>query len=94
MHPVIGRSTAMLANIRRSDNRVTFMYILDGTNKSDTDTIWSNQQRFNTLEFQFESLFIQPEKLPMRPVYVHSSAFGIVSGQIAVNISKISRSGK
>ena len=93
MRPVIGRSTATLAHIRRTDNRVKFMYQLDGTNNTDTETIWSNQQRFNTLEFQFESLFTPPDNLPMRPNYVHSSGFGIVHSQITVNVSKVSRSG-
>lgn len=94
MHPVIGRSTAMLADIRRTDNRVNFMYVLDGTNNSHTETIWSNQKRFNTLELQFESLFTEPDNLPMRPNYVHSSGFGIVQSEITVNVSKVSRSGK
>ena len=94
MYPTIGRSTATLADIRRSDNRVNFMFVLDGTNRTGTETIWSNQKRFNTLEFQFESLFPPPDNLPMRPNYVHTSGFGITHSQITVNVSKISRSGK
>lgn len=93
MYPTIGRSTATLADIRRSDNRVNFMFVLDGTNRTETETIWSNQKRFNTLEFQFESLFPPPDNLPMRPNYVHTSGFGITHSQITVNVSKISRSG-
>ena len=93
MRPVIGRSTATLADIRRTDNRLNFMFELDGTNTTDLQTIWSNQMRFNTLEFQFESLFTQPDGLPMRPNYVHNSDFGIVHNQITVNVSKVSRSG-
>lgn len=93
MHPVIGKSTAKLAHIRRTDNRLNFMFELDGTDTTDMQTIWSNQKRFNTLEFQFESLFAQPDNLPLRPNYVHSSDFGIVHNQITVNVSKVSRSG-
>ena len=93
MRPVIGRSTATLAMIRRVDNRLNFMYELDGTNTTDMPTIWSNQQRINTIGFYFESLFPEPENLPLRPNYVHSSDFGIVKSQITVNVSKLSRSG-
>ena len=94
MYPAIGKSTAILADIRRTDNKVNFMYELDATNTTDTQIIWSNQQRFNVLEFQFESLFVPPENLPERPNYVHYSGFGIVGGQIEVNVSRVSRTGR
>ena len=93
MRPVIGRSTATLAHIRRTDNQVKFMFQLDGTNTTDMQTIWSNQQRFNTLQFQFESLFTRPDSLPYPPSYVQKSDFGIVHNQVTVNVSKVARSG-
>ena len=93
MYPVISQSSAKLMHIRRTDNRKSFEFNLDATNKPDTEEIWLNQKRFNVLEFQFESLFPEFENLPDRPNYVFDSAFGIVHSQIQVNVTKVSRSG-
>ena len=70
------------------------MYSMEASISSSRDVIWSNQKRFNSLEFQFESLFPALENLPDRPNYIHDSGFGIVHSQIQVNVSKMSRSGK
>ena len=94
MYPIITKCTATLAQIRRLDNKVEFMFIMDATNSSIIEVIWSNQRSFNNFELQLESIFPELENLPRRPNYVFESGFGIVRSQIEVNHTKVSRSGK
>ena len=94
MYPTISRCTATIKNVRRVDNRTNFEFVMDGTNKTETEQVWSNQNRFNVLQFEIESTFQEYENPPERPPYVFSTGFGIVAARIQMNITKISRSGK
>lgn len=94
MYPVISKCTATILNVRRTDNRTNYMFVMDGTNTSSTEEVWSNQQRFNVLNFRIESMFPEVENLPDRPNYVFDSGFGIVAAQVQVNVTKVSRSGQ
>ncbi|KAK3603166.1 hypothetical protein CHS0354_042998 [Potamilus streckersoni] len=64
---------------------------MDGSSDH-TDSFWINQNDLNYISFEFDALY-EPPPLSHRPIYVHSSDFGIVGSDIYVNISKISRSG-
>ncbi|KAK3600798.1 hypothetical protein CHS0354_020475 [Potamilus streckersoni] len=89
--PDIGLSTVTLSHIRRTDNSTKFSFAMDGTTDH-KNTFWINQKDFNNIMFEFQSLY-EPPPLSYRPYYIHDSGFGIVGGQIFVNISKIPRSG-
>ncbi|KAL3832097.1 hypothetical protein ACJMK2_023774 [Sinanodonta woodiana] len=65
---------------------------MDGTTDHN-DTFWINQKDFNYVMFEFNSLY-EPPRLSYRPIYIHDAGFGIVGGQIFVNVSKIPRSGR
>ena len=94
MYPTIGKCTATIKNVRRFDNRTNFEFVMDGTNTTETEQIWSNQKRFNVLQFEIESTFPEFKTLPERPPYVFNAGFGIVAARIQMNITKISRLGK
>ncbi|KAL3832082.1 hypothetical protein ACJMK2_023760 [Sinanodonta woodiana] len=89
--PAIGLSTVTLSHIRRTDNSTKFSFAMDGTTDHN-DTFWINQKDFNYVMFEFNSLY-EPPPLSYRPIYIHDAGFGIVGGQISVNISKIPRLG-
>ncbi|KAK3600802.1 hypothetical protein CHS0354_020479, partial [Potamilus streckersoni] len=88
--PDIILSTVTLSHIRRTYNSTKFSFAMDGTTVH-KDTFWVNQKDFNYLMFEFHSLH-EPPPLSHRPIYIEDSGFGIVGGQIFVNISKIPRS--
>ncbi|XP_053393448.1 uncharacterized protein LOC128555331 isoform X2 [Mercenaria mercenaria] len=96
LRPIVGKSNVTISHIRRTDNRVDFMFILEGLEEKDPgkrDIIWSNQKRFNNLRFEYETLFTPPENLPERPVYVRESKIGIAGSIIEANVSKVPRNG-
>jgi len=51
-------------------------------------TTFSNQKRFNTMRFEFDTLLSDPV-LPKRPVYVHEGKVGIVSSSVEAVVSKL-----
>ncbi|XP_053393450.1 uncharacterized protein LOC123562440 isoform X2 [Mercenaria mercenaria] len=96
LRPIVGKSNVTLSHIRRADNRVDFMFILEGLEEKDPgklEIIWSNQKRFNNLRFEYVTYFVPPENLPERPTYVRESGIGIVESIIEANVSKIPRDG-
>ena len=84
--PTIGRSTAIIEYTRLVDNYLIYYFLLDGTNETSGFPVWSNQNRFNRLSFEFESDYEQPEDLPDRPLYVHDMKLGIVKADVDVVI--------
>ncbi|XP_053381408.1 uncharacterized protein LOC128549125 isoform X2 [Mercenaria mercenaria] len=96
LSPIVGKSNVTLANIRRTDKRVNFMFSLEGlenTKPGQKAIIWSNQKRFNNLRFEYESYFEPPDNLPTRPSYVHENEIGIVESVIEANVSKVPTKG-
>ncbi|KAL3832342.1 hypothetical protein ACJMK2_023994 [Sinanodonta woodiana] len=93
--PQLGRVLAILANLKRIQNapdELKYEFVTDATNKNETEMIWSNQNQFNMLSFEFESIYMNPIGFPSnRPVYVHDYGLGIVKGSIHVNLTKIPR---
>lgn len=54
--------------------------------------ICSNQNRFNILRFEFDTVFKDPS-LPQRPQYVHDSKLGVIHSSVEAVVSKIPRAG-
>ncbi|WAQ93664.1 TIE2-like protein [Mya arenaria] len=68
------------------------MFTVVGKDENDFTLVWSNQNRFNNLRFEFDTLINIPE-IPERPVYVHDARIGIVASSIEASVSKIPRDG-
>ncbi|XP_052807066.1 uncharacterized protein LOC128236221 [Mya arenaria] len=90
--PEIVQSNVTLGHIRRPDNQTQFMFTVVGKDENDFTLVWSNQNRFNNLRFEFDTLINIPE-IPERPVYVHDARIGIVASSIEASVSKIPRDG-
>ena len=61
--------------------------LLDATDETYENTVvWSNQQIFNRLEFQFEMLYTGPELKNERLNYVYAFKVGIVTGDVFVQV--------
>ena len=77
----------IISHIRNTSNELLYNFLLDATNETYENTIvWSNQQVFNKLDFQFEMLYTGPELENERPIYVHDFEVGIVTGDVSVQI--------
>lgn len=86
--PYIGRSTTIISNIRRTDNKLIYFFQLDGEPEDGKSfVVWSNQKDFNTLSFLFESKFPEPEEFPPRPAYVHDVGIGILRGSVTIGVT-------
>lgn len=59
-------------------------------NSTEIDTLWINQKRYNYFNVRFSAMFTPPEGLFI-PRYVQRFKFGIVSGQIQVDLTKVDR---
>ncbi|KAH3716767.1 hypothetical protein DPMN_059496, partial [Dreissena polymorpha] len=92
LRPLIGESNVTIKDIRRADNRVNYMFVLEVSDVN-SSIVWSNQKRFNYLQFEMKAIFDGLDNLPKRPVYVHDSKMGIVQNIITANVSKIPRAG-
>jgi hypothetical protein len=85
--PYIGKSTSVIENIRKSDNKFLFYFLLDGTDESISKRIvWSNQRVFNIMHFTFEVTYEPPEPMAERPIYVHKTAVGITEGKVLLRV--------
>ncbi|XP_045170153.2 uncharacterized protein LOC123532684 isoform X7 [Mercenaria mercenaria] len=85
--PHIGKSTIRIRHIRRTDNKFLYYFELDGTDERNGQlVVWSNQRIFNEMDFRFETTYEQPELLPERPGYVHSTKVGITEGSVSLRV--------
>ncbi|KAL3832352.1 hypothetical protein ACJMK2_024004 [Sinanodonta woodiana] len=91
--PQLSRVLAILANLKHIQNApddVKYEFVADATNKNKTEMIWSNQNQFNLLSLEFESIYMNPNGFPAnRPMYVYDYGIGIVKASIHVNLTKI-----
>ncbi|KAH3716775.1 uncharacterized protein LOC127855045 [Dreissena polymorpha] len=92
LRPVIGESNVTIKDIRRDNNRVNYMFVLEVSDVN-SSIVWSNQQRFNFLKFEMRALYDGVNNLPNRPLYVHDTKMGIVQNIITANVSKLPRAG-
>ncbi|XP_052246346.1 uncharacterized protein LOC127855047 [Dreissena polymorpha] len=92
LQPQIVQSNVSIKNIRRFDNRINFMFVLEILDVN-SSLVWSNQREFNNLKFEMKALFDGIDNLPNRPNYVHENKIGIVQNIITANVSKIPRRG-
>jgi len=82
-----------ISAIQRSPYPVCNKGFFSNQMRSDNLFLSSNQQRFNNLRFEFDTVFNEPE-LPLRPPYVHDSKIGIVRSFVEAVVSKIPRDGE
>ncbi|XP_052247390.1 uncharacterized protein LOC127855675 [Dreissena polymorpha] len=68
------------------------MFVLEVSDVN-SSIVWSNQKRFNYLQFEMKAIFDGLDNLLNRPVYVHDSKMGIVQNIITANVSIIPRAG-
>lgn len=54
--------------------------------------MWVNQKDYNYINVEFAALFTSPENI-VKPNYVTSFKFGIVSGKIQIDLQKVGRNG-
>ncbi|KAH3716749.1 hypothetical protein DPMN_059478 [Dreissena polymorpha] len=92
LRPKISQSNVTIKNIRRSDNRINFMFVLEAQD-ANLSVVWSNQKQFNHLTFEMKAFFDGLENLPKRPLYVYETEMGIAKNIITANVSKLPRSG-
>ena len=86
--PFIGRSTTTISHLRETDQKLLYYFLLDGTEEDAKLTVvWSNQKRFNRLGVEFEARYNQPEELAMKPGYVGDTEFGIVQGDVRIQVT-------
>ncbi|XP_052799140.1 uncharacterized protein LOC128230732 [Mya arenaria] len=85
--PFIGRSTTIISYRRDTSNEDLYNFLLDATDETLSNTIvWSNQQTFNYLSFEFETRYVEPSQMPERPTYVHSFEYGIIGAEVNVMV--------
>ncbi|KAH3717275.1 hypothetical protein DPMN_060057 [Dreissena polymorpha] len=85
--PFIGRSTTIISHIRNTREELLYFFQLDATDEDPQKrVVWSNQQVFNYLSFQFEARYVEPQTMPERPTYVHDFKYGIVGGKVEVKV--------
>ncbi|KAH3716928.1 uncharacterized protein LOC127855528 [Dreissena polymorpha] len=85
--PFIGRSTTKISHFRNTTEELLYFFQLDATDEDPQKrVVWSNQQVFNYLSFQFEARYVEPQTMPERPTYVHGFKYGIVGGEVEVNV--------
>ena len=66
----------------------------DVTNKTDSDVVWTNQAKFNTITMNLEAsinIDYTFAHVPPRPRYIRDHKFGIVDAYIDVNHFKLSK---
>ncbi|XP_052223457.1 uncharacterized protein LOC127839217 isoform X2 [Dreissena polymorpha] len=85
--PFIGRSTTIISNFRNTRELLLYYFLLDATDEDPQKrVVWSNQQVFNYLSFEFEARYVEPQTMPARPTYVHDFKYGIVGGKVDVKV--------
>ncbi|XP_061173427.1 uncharacterized protein LOC133182595 [Saccostrea echinata] len=93
VQPSITQCTSFLAFIERTGRkREMYRFMTDSSEPNSTkiDTMWINQNRYNYINVRFSAIFTPPENI-MVPDYVQEFKFGIVSGQIQLNLAKVDR---
>lgn len=77
-------------------NRDEYNYATDVTNREDADVIWTNQNEFNVIEFNLETIMnnqLTFGNIPPRPNYIRTHKFGIVYAGVNIKHEKL-RTGK
>ena len=75
-----------------------YNYATDVTNREDADVTWTNQNRFNVIEFNLETRVIDEltfgnTYIPPLPSYIRTNKFGIVYAGVNIKHEKL-RTGK
>jgi len=73
-------------------NRDEYNYATDVTNREDADVIWTNQNKFNVLEFNLETRVNEQltfGNIPPRPSYIRTNKFGIVYAGVNIKHEKL-----
>ncbi|KAK3603163.1 hypothetical protein CHS0354_042996 [Potamilus streckersoni] len=93
--PQLGKVTAILANLKKTTNErddLQYVFVADATNDKETQIVWSNQNQFNLLSVEFESMYMTPGGFPLqKPAYVYDYGIGIVKSSIHVILTKINQ---
>lgn len=93
--PTITQCTSVLANIDRTGQRMEkYRFVTDSSQPNSTrvDTMWVNQKDYNYINVEFAALSTSPENI-VKPHYVTGFKFGIVSGEIQIDLQKVDRNG-
>ena len=73
-------------------NRDEYNYATDVTNREDADVTWTNQDKFNVIEFNLETRVIDQltfGNIPPLPSYIRRNRFGIVYAGVNIKHEKL-----
>lgn len=93
LHPTIAQCTSFLAKIERTgQKRELYKYMSDSSEPNSTriDTRWVNEKDYNFVNVQFSATFNDLSGFK-NPDYVEDFKFGVVSGKIQLDLTKIDR---
>ena len=69
-----------------------YNFATDVTHRDDSDVIWTNQNKFNVLEFNLETIVnnqLTFGNIPPRPSYIRTNKFGIVFAGVNIKHEKL-----
>ncbi|CAG2221734.1 unnamed protein product [Mytilus edulis] len=92
--PLIERINSTFTYHSFTKNRDVYNYMADATNRIDGDIVWTNQNKFNQLEFDLEAYLdtetVFPNNPPV-PSYITEARLGIVAASVKIIHEKLRR---
>ncbi|CAC5368233.1 unnamed protein product [Mytilus coruscus] len=94
--PLIERINSTFTYHSFTKNKDVYNYMADATNRTDGDVVWTNQNKFNQLEFDLEAYVdtktVFPDNPPV-PRYIMETKLGIVAASVKIIHEKLRRDG-
>ncbi|VDI36681.1 Hypothetical predicted protein, partial [Mytilus galloprovincialis] len=94
--PLIERINSTFTYHSFTKNKDAYNYMADATNRTDGDVVWTNQNKFNQLEFDLEAVVdtktVFPDN-PPEPSYIMESKLGIVAASVKIIHEKLGTNG-
>ncbi|XP_063423612.1 uncharacterized protein LOC134707609 isoform X2 [Mytilus trossulus] len=95
--PLIERINSTFTYHSFTKNKDVYNYMADATNRTDGDIVWTNQNKFNQLEFDLEAYVdtktVFPDN-PSLPSYIMENKLGIVAASVKIIHEKLRTGGR
>ncbi|XP_071156378.1 uncharacterized protein [Mytilus edulis] len=95
--PLIERINSTFTYHSFTQKRDVYNYMADATNRTAGDIVWTNQNKFNQLEFDLEAYVDTPTVFPNNPSlpsYIMETKLGIVAASVKIIHEKLGKGGR